>query len=352
MSRFGDLAKYGEELTVNGKLKLHRNDDFLSTIRRVQNSSDHFFNPLLSCLTSLPPQYGVANKLDDLMAVVSAGERASQVTFRESVYALTTGNSSKSNYARSGVVLLVQYFAPRDPLRRKDIDAALAKNLANPAISEVCFVNEIEFDFSGFPNAFKIRQFVISKRLTFKDAFIFANDYLAGRTVILGNVQLINRNPFLIPFLFLKQFAANADIYFDHTLFRLGEPDNLNLHAKGMVLSLLKWVDRGTEGLSLPLRTDSQDAWIFQPPLSLEMAMKADFALGLDTAYLSRKKPNLVRYFLPGLPRCDNRIAFLLNEAKYTVINPAFAVRAIEIDSSQRRNSLYGNIKFTFQFLL
>lgn len=44
---------------------------------------------------------------------------------------------------------------------------------------------------------------------------------------------------------------------------------------------MLKWVDRGADGLSMSLRTDSQDAWIFQPPLNVEMAKKADFAMGI-----------------------------------------------------------------------
>ena len=35
----------------------------------------------------------------------------------------------------------------------------------------------------------------------------------------------------------------------------------------------------------MSLRTDSQDAWIFQPPMSLDMIKKADFAMGI-TEYI------------------------------------------------------------------
>jgi hypothetical protein len=78
-------------------------------------------------------------------------------------------------------------------------------------------------------------------------------------------------------------YLANADIYFDQTLLRLGNSQHLDLRRK--VLALLKWIDRGADGLSMSLRTDSQDAWIFQPPMSLDMIKKADFAMGI-TEYI------------------------------------------------------------------
>jgi len=49
-------------------------------------------------------------------------------------------------------------------------------------------------------------------------------------------------------------------------------------------MALLKWMHHngvGDDSLSLSLRTDSQDAWVFQPPLAHEMALKADFFMGL-----------------------------------------------------------------------
>mmetsp|Transcript_26112 Transcript_26112/g.57823 ORF Transcript_26112/g.57823 Transcript_26112/m.57823 type:complete len:91 (-) Transcript_26112:3066-3338(-) len=57
-------------------------------------------------------------------------------------------------------------------------------------------------------------------------------------------------------------------------------------------------------------RTDSQDAWVFQPPMRPEVVARSDFHLGRAC--------------------CDNCLAYLLREANYTVLNAAFAVRAIE----------------------
>ena len=95
---------------------------------------------------------------------------------------------------------------------------------------------------------------------------------------------------------------ANADIYFDKSLFRLGDPQTLNL--EGSVLSLLKWKDKNTQktlapnemdkiqsesqddnvdrainfpnAITLQLRTDSQDAWIFQPPLNESVVIEVN----------------------------------------------------------------------------
>ena len=183
---------------------LEGNIDFLTAIRQVQTKSEHILNPLLGCLMSLPPAYNIGIVLQQLMSVISLGENTHAVSFMSSVYTLATGKSSgnseansnnaeqQSNYSTKGLVLLLQYFTPSDTarIRQSDLDTALTKNLANPAISEVYFLNEKEFEFSSFPNSFKIRQYVISKRLTFKDAFIFANTYLANRTVILGDMYL------------------------------------------------------------------------------------------------------------------------------------------------------------------
>ena len=42
-----------------------------------------------------------------------------------------------------------------------------------------------------------------------------------------------------------------------------------------------------------------------------------------------------------GLPKCDNRLVYVLQEAGYTVTNPAFAIHALELDSINRTQVLY-----------
>jgi hypothetical protein len=142
--------------------------------------------------------------------------------------------------------------------------------------------------------------------------------------------------------------AANADIFFDGTLFRLSGADDRRVppfRETRTVLALLKWFfNSADESMSINVRPDSQgilnssfflfsdilcsllrwnctDAWVFQPPLSAEALAELDFYM--------------------GLPRCDNRLVYVLQQHNYTVLNPAFAVHALELDSIVRTERLY-----------
>ena len=64
------------------------------------------------------------------------------------------------------------------------------------------------------------------------------------------------------------------------------------------------------------------DAWVFQPPIEPEIIAKLDFYM--------------------GLPKCDNRIVTVFQRHNYTVLGPAFAVHALELDSIVRTQPLYG----------
>ncbi len=96
-------------------------------------------------------------------------------------------------------------------------------------------------------------------------------------------------------------------------------------------MALSKWVDHqllekearveNSNYVSLNLRIDSQDSWVFTPPMREHVVMNSNF------------------YF--GLPRCDSRLVFLLEEAGYLVQNPVFAVHAIEMEDTKLRSHLY-----------
>ena len=95
----------------------------------------------------------------------------------------------------------------------------------------------------------------------------------------------------------LISITANADIYFDSTLnelvdSRLGKfmvnllyihqlilvkySPLIDIDFRGHVLALLKW-KKHFGSISINLRTDSQDAWIFQPPLHSSVINKVKF---------------------------------------------------------------------------
>jgi hypothetical protein len=60
---------------------------------------------------------------------------------------------------------------------------------------------------------------------------------------------------------------------------------------------------------------------VFQPPVSAAALAELDFYM--------------------GLPRCDNRLVYVLQQHNYTVLDPAFAVHAVELDSTQRTTQIY-----------
>ena len=98
------------------------------------------------------------------------------------------------------------------------------------------------------------------------------------------------------------------------------DPQRFQMGPKTLI-SLLKWKDTGSS-LELTLRTDSQDAWIFSSPIDAGIPLLSDFNM--------------------GIPRCDNRLAQVFHTYNYTVIDPAFAIHAIEVQSVARKGSLYG----------
>jgi hypothetical protein len=69
---------------------------------------------------------------------------------------------------------------------------------------------------------------------------------------------------------------------------------------------------------------------VFQPPVSVAVLAELDFYM--------------------GLPRCDNRMVYVLEQHNYTVLGPAFAVHALELDSTRRTQILYDTKKTVLGF--
>ena len=146
---------------------------------------------------------------------------------------------------------------------------------------------------------------------------------------------------------------ANADIYFDESLQRLPPPVDISVSVMtdksdrpswhNTVLALTKWIDKGTrEHLQVYLRTDSQDAWVFQSPLRYSLIPgdgAGSGAVGSEAELLDIEM---------GVARCDNRLAYILTRdphyqtpVPYRVLNTPFAIHAIEYDKRPRTSGLY-----------
>lgn len=189
--------------------------------------------------------------------------------------------------------LIVQYYKCGKEDRQREIDTCLSKNLSNKFITSVHLLTEQLSDFSRFPQAEKIKQTVISERLTFDAAFQYANQYEEQQIWLLGN----------------------ADIYFDESLGCL-----IDSKLDETIFALTRY-DVQKDGSSVivdpAFAHGSQDAWIFKTPIRLSQ--------------LSAK-------FFLGIPGCDNRIAHEFINAGYKVINPSKIIVAYHLDLIRGKN--------------
>jgi len=182
--------------------------------------------------------------------------------------------------------LYTTYYKEDNNYRKEELLSCLKKNISNKAISKLIVFNEGDSIAHLAPS--KIEEVLIDKRPTYQD---FKNYINANSNQ--DDIHII----------------ANTDIYFDKNIKVL---QHINL--KDTCLALSRWDTADTIKPKLYNRNDSQDVWIFKGPVKQQL--KADFPL--------------------GVPRCDNRLMYQLQEAGYKVLNPAFSIKAFHIHKGQR----------------
>lgn len=101
---------------------------------------------------------------------------------------------------------------------------------------------------------------------------------------------------------------CNSDIYFDASISALDE----GLIANQCV-ALARWDIQEDGSKTLRDRNDSQDSWVFRGKIR---SIKAKFHV--------------------GVPRCDNRVLFELENSGYHVINPAFSIYSYHLHAGDR----------------
>lgn len=174
------------------------------------------------------------------------------------------------------MILLGGWYQDRAPARASELLECVRRNCANPYVTQVhLFLEDRSTPDLSDP---KLRLMRHGRRLTFRDAFAYANASLAGRRVAL----------------------ANADIHFDETLGLLAGHD-----LRGKLLCLSRW-DVQPDGTSTYFDfSASQDAWIFEAPL-----------------------PQFACDWHLGVPGCDNCIAHEAAQAGLELWNPSRSIRA------------------------
>jgi predicted O-linked N-acetylglucosamine transferase (SPINDLY family) len=312
-SREKQIYELEYDLRSKGLLQLPLNTSLHNEINRIQRDFEQVLNPCFECIMRLITIEYKQALLTTLWSVVGVSdedipdEEPNNLPTNPTIKSVLNDGLIKISEDKiiekeKGFALITQYYEPVSEQIKLDMDDALILNLNNDLISDIFLFTEDILDFSNFVNKHKITQIMLGRRCTFKDVFTFANDKLLGRTVM----------------------VANSDIYFDHTLKRLVGKYNKITYFGNTVLTLLKWHKQTETELKFLLRSDSQDAWIFQPPLNSSIIDHSDFYI--------------------GAVRCDNRLAELLVIGGHHVINPAFAIHAIEIQNTPRDGKLY-NVK-------
>jgi hypothetical protein len=191
------------------------------------------------------------------------------------------------------MILLTGLYEDADLSRRSELLECLKRNIENDQLDEIhLFVEEalgLDRLLNTYPllAATKVRLIAQGRRVTYRDLFAYANRCLPERCVII----------------------ANADIFFDHTLARLGGYD-----LSDKLLCLSRWDVQPDGSACFFEHPASQDAWVFRAPIR---EFPCDFHL--------------------GVLGCDNRLAWEAEHAGLAVSNPSRSLRAYHLHLSQVR---------------
>lgn len=189
-------------------------------------------------------------------------------------------------------ILFTSYYRDKSIIRQKELDLCLEMNIKNTNIEKIyIFLEGIKTEWPILDNP-KINV-IESERPTYKMFFDFIN-----QTVNDEDISLV----------------ANTDIFFDETLSVI---DRVNM--ENICFALSRWHYNKNGSITLHREKWSQDTWIFKGKIK-----HIDFCS-----------------FHLGERGCDNRIAYELNNAGYTLINPAETIRTIHYHLSDLHN--YGS---------
>lgn len=187
----------------------------------------------------------------------------------------------------SEIYLYTTFYKEHNEDRRSELLFCLNKNLSNPQIAKVVVFNE-SGDLSSVEHNGNLIIFKIESRPKYSDFIENINSR--------GEKDIIH-------------IVANTDIFFDENIAVLRK-----ISLRNVCLALARWDTTESYKPILFNHNDSQDVWIFR----------------------GRIKKTLTSDYPIGVPRCDNRFMFDLQESGYIVQNPAFSIKAYHKHAGQR----------------
>lgn len=200
-----------------------------------------------------------------------------------------------------GFVIITSLYNEKEEARVAEYVACMEKNVAHPLIDTI----HVLYDTSKDDNEISlIHNYLLSKpvvihyiqaRPTYHQCFELANDLHPDR----------------------RAMIANADIYFNETLYML---DGYDLTDK--FLALTRWNVQEDGSIKIYMWPNdmeaigSQDVWIFKTSI----------------------KPFKDKSVVIGVPHCDGRIAFQAYESGLKVLNPCLSLQCCHVHLSGIRH--------------
>jgi hypothetical protein len=190
------------------------------------------------------------------------------------------------------IVLVSPYFRSLNKARQIELDECLARNAENPLIDRIVLLID---DGAPVPiQSAKIEIRPLRSRPTYADWIAVTEDMSLEGPVLL----------------------ANSDIYFDDSLSLVHQV----LDETSVFMALSRWE---VEGGNTKLHSNphwSQDVW----------------AISAGHADLQHLRERLG--FKLGVPRCDNKVAYVFATSGWSVRNPCNYLRSYHLQESQVRN--------------
>jgi hypothetical protein len=189
--------------------------------------------------------------------------------------------------------LFTTYFTHPKIDRHKEIEHVLQQNINNPIIDGIYLLNE-----SDSPQNSKITTRSVSKRPTFRQFFDWANEITKP-----DDLSVI----------------CNSDIFFD----TIGLIQLMDWMCKDDAIALTRW-ELSPDGMAR-FNNDGccQDTWAFCGPIK---PIDCDFPMGYRG--------------------CDNKLAYEIRKAGYTLLNPSKMVRSYHYHLSGVRDWNWTNELF------
>ena len=213
------------------------------------------------------------------------------------------------------IILIVQWYNTTDTQRQKENTICLINNILNPLIDNIILLNEEFYDLNTILKDLppkiktKIRQKIIGSRLTFYDAFQYANNNFPNDIIILSNLDIFFNNSIEI----LKQIDFN-NLFFSLLRYDLNNEFEFNKDNQ-----ISKFIHNGPLGQPC---VDSNDTWIFKTPIIID---------------------DLTKEIYLGSNGCDSIINYIMYNNNYNVVNPVNTIQAIHYHLNQERDNFTNN---------